>query len=74
MKSTTISVDRETRERIKKFGTKGEDYDKILNRMMNILDEMNLDRYINRKYKKLVEDREKFISLEEYEGKGRGVA
>lgn len=69
MNSTTLSVDKETRERLKHFGTKGEDYDRILNRMMNILEEMNLDRYIEEKYRKLVEDRKKFISLEEYESK-----
>ncbi|OYT26675.1 MAG: hypothetical protein B6U97_03315 [Candidatus Altiarchaeales archaeon ex4484_96] len=69
MKTTTLSVDEETRERLKKFGTKGEDYDKILNRMMDILGEMNLNNYIEAKYKKLMEDKHKFISLEEYEKK-----
>ncbi len=67
MKNTTLSVDEETRERLKKFGTKGEDYDKILNRMMDILGEMNLNSYIEAKYKKMMEDKNKFISLEEYE-------
>ena len=69
-----MSVDKETRERLKQFGTKGEDYDRILNRMMNILEEMNLNRYIEKKYMKLVEDKEKFISLEEYETKSGSVA
>jgi len=74
MDSTTLSVDKPTRERLKHFGTKGEDYDRILNRMMDILEEMNLDRYIDEKYRKLVKDRKKFISLEEYESKSGSVA
>ena len=36
--STTIRVTKETRDRLKAYGRKGEPYDAILNRMMDVWD------------------------------------
>lgn len=36
---TLIPVKKRTRKRIRTFGIKGETYDKILNRFMNLLEE-----------------------------------
>ncbi len=35
MVKTTISIEEETRDRLKKLGTKGETYDEILNRLID---------------------------------------
>lgn len=54
--ATTISVDEETRDRLKKLGEKGESYDDIVKQL--------IDQYIENRYQKLEQDREKFETLE----------
>ena len=39
-KKTTVSLDEETKEQLKKFGSKGESYNKILTRVMNKADRL----------------------------------
>ena len=39
MGKTTISIDEDTRERLKKHGVKGDTYDDILNKLMEQADE-----------------------------------
>ena len=58
---TTIPVHKQTRDRIKVFGHKGETYDEILNR---ILDEVSYEEFMERQYERLSE-KEKFISLDD---------
>lgn len=54
--ATTISVDEDTRDQLKKLGEKGESYDDIVKQL--------IDKYIESRYQKLEEDREEFKKLE----------
>lgn len=54
--ATTISVDEDTRDQLKKLGEKGESYDDIVKQL--------IDQYIESRYQKLEEDREEFETLE----------
>jgi len=38
---TTILIRKETRERLRKLGRKGESYDQIINRLITLLEEKN---------------------------------
>lgn len=53
--ATTISVDEDTRDQLKKLGEKGESYDDIVKQL--------IDQYIEGRYQKLEEDREEFETL-----------
>ncbi|AGF97955.1 DUF7557 family protein [Methanosarcina mazei] len=59
--ATTIPVTKEIRERLKKYGMKGETYNDILKRLM---DEVDYEAFMERQYKKL-EEKDKFVSLDE---------
>lgn len=59
--ATTIPVTKEIRERLKKYGMKGETYNDILKRLM---DEVDYETFMERQYKKL-EEKDKFVSLDE---------
>ena len=54
--ATTIAVDEETRDQLKKLGEKGESYDEIVKQL--------IDQYIESRHQKLEEDREEFETLE----------
>ena len=54
--ATTISVDEDTRDRLKKLGEKGESYDDIVKQL--------IDQYIEGRYQKLEEDRKEFEILD----------
>jgi hypothetical protein len=58
---TTIPVERETRERLRSFGKKGETYDQILKRLMSLAE---YEGYMERQYERL-KDKEAFVSLDE---------
>ena len=59
--ATTIPVTKDVRDRLKKYGMKGETYNEILKRLM---DEVDYEAFMERQYKKLGE-KEKFVSLDE---------
>jgi hypothetical protein len=59
--TTTIPVQVETREKLKRYGMKGDTYDSILRRMMAEVDHL---RFMERQYARL-EEKEKFVPLEE---------
>jgi hypothetical protein len=59
--ATTIPVTKDVRDRLKKYGMKGETYNEILKRLM---DEVDYETFMERQYKKL-EEKEKFVSLDE---------
>jgi hypothetical protein len=63
--ATTIPVTKDVRDRLKKYGMKGETYNDILNRLM---DEVDYEAFMEKQYKKL-EEKEKFVSL----GLNKGV-
>jgi hypothetical protein len=58
---TTIPVTKDVRDRLKRYGMKGETYNDILKRLM---DEVDYESFMERQYKKLKEN-EKFVSLDE---------
>jgi hypothetical protein len=58
---TTILVEKETRERLRSLGKKGETYDKILRRLMALAE---YDEFMEIQYRRL-EDKEAFVSLDE---------
>lgn len=58
---TTILVEKETRERLRSFGKKGETYDQILRRLMSLAE---YEGFMERQYGRL-KDKEAFIPLDE---------
>ena len=54
--ATTISVDEDTRDQLKKLGEKGDSYDDIVKQL--------IDQYVESRYQKLEEDRDEFETLE----------
>lgn len=65
MNRTAISVSRDIREMLKSYGRKGEDYDRILRRLMDLHEEADLEAYLEEQRRRAEED--KFTSLEDYE-------
>lgn len=63
--ATTIQIKEDTREKLKRFGHKGESYDTIIERLMSYFEELNVEQLIEKRYKKLQEEKERYISLEE---------
>ncbi len=59
--ATTIPLTKDIRDRLKKYGLKGETYNDILKRLM---DEVDYESFMERQYKKF-EEKEKFVSLDE---------
>ncbi|MGD2248225.1 MAG: CopG family transcriptional regulator [Candidatus Methanofastidiosia archaeon] len=63
--STTIQTEKETREKLKHFGQKGELYNAIIKRLMNYCEELDVEDLIEAKWKKLQKEKEKYIPLDE---------
>jgi hypothetical protein len=61
MATTTIPVAKETRERLRIFGRKGETYDQILRRLMSLAE---YEEFMEKQYERL-EDKRAFVSLDE---------
>ncbi|MCX6660134.1 MAG: hypothetical protein NTX81_07130 [Candidatus Bathyarchaeota archaeon] len=59
--ATTILVEKETRERLRSFGKKGETYDQILRRLMSLAE---YEEFMENQYERL-KDKEAFLSLDE---------
>ncbi len=59
--ATTILVEKETRERLRSLGKKGETYDQILKRLMALAE---YEESMEMQYKRL-KDKEAFVSLDE---------
>ena len=62
---TTVRIDEETREKLKKFGHEGETYDEIINRLMNYCDELNMEELIEARWERLQEEKDEYVSLDE---------
>jgi len=58
---TTIPVAKETRERLRSFGKKGETYDQILRRLMSLAE---YEGFMEKQYERL-KDKQAFLSLDE---------
>ncbi|MFP4000608.1 MAG: BfmA/BtgA family mobilization protein [Thermoplasmata archaeon] len=63
--STTIQIEKETRERLKRFGHKGESYDEIIERLMNYCDELDMEEFIEARWKRLQEEKDEYLSVDE---------
>ncbi len=61
MAITTIPVEKETRERLRSFGRKGETYDQILKRLISLAEYSD---FMERQYERL-KDKKAFVSLDE---------
>lgn len=61
MATTTIPVEKETRERLRSFGKKGETYDQILRRLMSLAE---YEEFMEWQYERL-KDKKAFVSLDE---------
>jgi hypothetical protein len=66
-----ITIDEETKERLRNFVAEEEDYNKILNRLMDSIEQID-EVYVELQREKLKSDKEKFISFEDYK-KHRGL-
>ena len=63
--ATTIQVKTETREKLKRFGHKGESYDDIIERLMDYLEELNIEDLIDERWQKLQKEKKQYIPLDE---------
>jgi len=61
MAVTTIALEKETRERLRSFGKKGETYDQILRRLMSLAE---FEGFMEKQYDRL-KRKEEFVSLDE---------
>ena len=63
--ATTIQIKEDTREKLKRFGYKGESYDNIIERLMSYFEELNVEKLIEKRWKKLQKEKGQYISLDE---------
>ena len=63
--ATTIQVKNDTREKLKRFGHKGESYDDIIERLMGYFEELNIEELIEERWKRLQKEKEQYIPLDE---------
>jgi hypothetical protein len=61
MTVTTIPLEKETRERLRSFGKKGETYDQILKRLMSLAE---YEGFMEKQYDRL-KRKEEFVALDE---------
>jgi len=61
MATTTIPITKETRERLRIFGKKGETYDQILKRLMSLAE---YEEFMEKQYERL-KDKRAFVFLDE---------
>lgn len=62
---TTIQVDVETREKLKRFGHKGESYDDIIERLMDYCEELDIEELIEARWERLQKEKSEYNPLEE---------
>ena len=63
--ATTIRIGVETREKLKRFGHKGESYDDIIERLMGYCQELDIEELIEAKWKRLQKEKDQYVSLDE---------
>jgi len=59
--TTTIPLEKETRERLRSLGRKGETYDQVVRRLISIAE---YEEFMTRQYERL-KDKNAFVSLDE---------
>lgn len=63
--ATTIQIKKDTREKLKRLGHKGESYDTIIVRLVTYFEELDVEKLIEKRWKKLQEEKEQYVSLDE---------
>ena len=63
--STAIQVDEGVKNRLQLFGREGESYDEILNRLMDSLEELDVEEVIEARWLKLQKEKKDYIPLED---------
>lgn len=62
---STIQIKKETEDKLKHFGQKGESYDDIIERLMNYFDDLDVEELIEARWKRLQKEKDKYIPLDE---------
>ena len=62
---TTIQIKKSTREKLKRFGHKGETYDQIIERLTSYFEQLDVEKLIDKRWKKLQEEKKEYVSLDE---------
>ncbi len=62
---TTIQLEKETRESLKKYGWKGESYNDIIERLMDYCEELNLEDMIRERWERLQKEKDQYLTLDE---------
>jgi hypothetical protein len=62
---TSIQVDEGVKSRLQLFGREGESYDEILNRLMDSLEELDVEEIIEARWLKLQKEKKDYIPLED---------
>jgi len=65
MMPTTIQIDKETREHLKRFGYKSESYSDIIERLMAYCEELDLERMVQERWERLQREKEEYVPLDE---------
>ena len=60
MSETTIQISRETREKLKKIGSKGKTYDEVIQKLLEIAQKVAYFKELDR-----ISDHEEFIPLDQ---------
>lgn len=63
--ATTIQIKKDTREKLKRLGHKGESYDTIIDRLVTYFEELDVEKLIEKRWKKLQEEKEQYVSFDE---------
>jgi predicted CopG family antitoxin len=62
---TTIQLEKETRESLKKYGWKGESYNDIIERLMDYCEELNIEEMIQERWERLQKEKDEYLTLDE---------
>ena len=62
---TTIQLEKETRESLKKYGWKGESYNDIIERLMDYCEELNVEEMIQERWERLQKEKDEYLTLDE---------
>jgi len=63
--TTTIKLEKETKEKLERFGHKGESYDEIIERLIDYFEELNMEELIEARWERLQREKKHYISLED---------
>ena len=59
---TTIQINKNTREKLRRLRHKCESYDDIIERLITYFEELNVENLIEQRYKKLQKEKDQYIS------------